>query len=64
MTSDWKRCCRLPHQGYWVIAGDLLDEWFVPAPIDTYQGKVELVHYIGLHPKTGKFKTIRPYRWE
>lgn len=22
-----------------VIAGDLLDEWFVPAPIDTYQGK-------------------------
>jgi len=22
-----------------VIAGDLLDEWFVPAPINTYQGK-------------------------
>jgi UDP-2,3-diacylglucosamine pyrophosphatase LpxH len=22
-----------------VIAGDLLDEWFVPAPVDTYQGK-------------------------
>jgi UDP-2,3-diacylglucosamine pyrophosphatase LpxH len=22
-----------------VIAGDMLDEWFVPAPIDTYQGK-------------------------
>ncbi len=22
-----------------VIAGDLLDEWFVPAPLDTYQGK-------------------------
>ncbi len=22
-----------------VIAGDLLDEWFVPAPMDTYQGK-------------------------
>lgn len=22
-----------------VIAGDLLDEWFVPAPIDTYHGK-------------------------
>lgn len=22
-----------------VFAGDLLDEWFVPAPIDTYQGK-------------------------
>jgi len=25
-----------------VIAGDLLDEWFVPAPIDTYQGKDQL----------------------
>ena len=22
-----------------VIAGDMLDEWFVPAPVDTYQGK-------------------------
>ena len=25
-----------------VIAGDLLDEWFVPATIDTYQGKDQL----------------------
>lgn len=24
-----------------VIAGDLIDEWYVPAPIDTYQGKTQ-----------------------
>jgi UDP-2,3-diacylglucosamine pyrophosphatase LpxH len=28
-----------PNVSELVIAGDLLDEWFVPAPIDTYQGK-------------------------
>lgn len=28
-----------PHVKELVIAGDFLDEWFVPAPINTYQGK-------------------------
>ena len=28
-----------PNVSELVIAGDLLDEWFVPAPINTYQGK-------------------------
>ncbi len=34
-----KRIKESPDVKELVIAGDLLDEWFVPAPIDTYQGK-------------------------
>ena len=42
-----------------------LKEILLNANIEKFvTGKVELVHYIGLHPKTGKFKTILPYRWE
>ena len=34
-----KRLKKSPNVKELVIAGDLLDEWFVPATIDTYQGK-------------------------
>ncbi|MDZ7740575.1 MAG: metallophosphoesterase [Bacteroidota bacterium] len=34
-----KRIKASPNVKELVIAGDLLDEWFVPAPINTYQGK-------------------------
>lgn len=34
-----KRLKESPNVKELVIAGDLLDEWFVPATIDTYQGK-------------------------
>ncbi|NCB02789.1 MAG: metallophosphoesterase [Spirochaetia bacterium] len=36
-----------------VIAGDLLDEWFVPAPVDTYQGsdQADFVRRIALANK-------------
>ncbi|MDO9679458.1 MAG: metallophosphoesterase, partial [Bacteroidales bacterium] len=34
-----KRLKKSPNVKELVIAGDLLDEWFIPATIDTYQGK-------------------------
>lgn len=34
-----KRLKKSPNVKELVIAGDLLDEWFVPATVDTYQGK-------------------------
>lgn len=42
-----------------------LKEILLNAKIDKFvTGKVELVHYIGLNPRTGKFKTIIPHSWE
>lgn len=35
-----------------VFAGDLLDEWFVPATVDTYQGADQADFYSVLHLPT------------
>jgi len=49
-----------------VIAGDLLDEWFVPATTDTYNGKnqSDFVQQIAATNKTVVDNSIKLYRKE
>lgn len=47
------------------VAEKKLQEILANANIEKFvTGKVELVHYIGLNPNTGKFKTILPYNYQ